>query len=59
MGTPSRDIACNADLVPGVPPGCVEELVYADAFAPLDPQYYVVRLNPTGRVLESTWTASP
>jgi hypothetical protein len=59
MGRPSREDACRPDLVPGVPPGCADEIVYSDAFAPLDPQYWVVRLDRRGTVIENTWTASP
>jgi hypothetical protein len=59
MGAPSRDGGCTDDLVPGAPPGCAEEIVYSAAFAPLDPQYYVVRLDRGGRAIERTWTASP
>ena len=59
MGTPSRDGPCKADLVPGIPTQCAEEVVYSAALAPVDPQYYVVRLDRRGTVIESTWTASP
>ncbi|MEA3065530.1 MAG: hypothetical protein QOJ27_1982, partial [Sphingomonadales bacterium] len=38
---------------------CDRELVYASAFAPLVPSYYVVQLDRRGRVIEAEAVHSP
>jgi len=39
--------------------GCVREYFYASPFAPLLPQYYVVRFDANKRVISTTPYSSP
>lgn len=62
LGKPGRVEQCGAfhgPLPKGLPVGCDSEYVYASPFAPLNPKYYVVRLDAGGHVLESEFWASP
>lgn len=51
MGEPNRASACTA--LPRPPEGCAEELLYAHRLAPVVPEYWVVRLSASGKVLQT------
>jgi hypothetical protein len=53
LGAPDWEGAC-ASHVPYLPrAGCVRELGYSSAFAPLRAHYHVVQLDREGRVIEA------
>lgn len=51
MGEPKRATGCTA--LPRPPEGCAEELLYAHRLAPVVPEYWTVRLNRAGNVLQT------
>jgi hypothetical protein len=62
LGRPGRVERCGAFFGPlskDLPVGCDSEYVYASTFAPLMPQYYVVRFDAGGHVLETVPLSSP
>ena len=62
LGKPRRVLRCRAFYGPlpeGLPAGCDSEYVYASPFAPLNSQYYVVRFDAAGHVLETVPLSSP
>jgi hypothetical protein len=62
LGKPRRVERCGAFFGPlpeDLPVGCDSEYVYASPFAPLNPQYYVVRFDAGGHVLETVPLSSP
>lgn len=51
MGEPKETSACTA--LPKPPQACAEELLYAHRLAPVVPEYWIVRLNASGKVLQT------
>ncbi|HKN21387.1 MAG TPA: hypothetical protein VJX73_08220 [Terracidiphilus sp.] len=58
MGAPWKDEDCGVYLG-GSPPGCVEEFIYADPFAPYFPGYWVVSFNSSHKVIQLVHPLSP
>jgi hypothetical protein len=59
LGEPSWRGRCGARFPYGQAANCASELGYRAAFAPLNPLYWVVQLDASGRVIRSDWIASP
>jgi hypothetical protein len=62
LGKPKKIESCGrflGSLPKDIPTHCANEYVYASPFAPLLPQYYVVRFDDTGRALETANLPSP
>jgi hypothetical protein len=59
LGGPDWEAACGQDHLTLPRADCRRELVYASAFAPLVPSYYVVQLDRRGRVIEAEAVRSP
>ena len=59
LGEPSWHDRCGAKFPYGHEKGCVTELGYRSAFAPINPRYWVIELDGRGRVISSDWIASP
>ena len=59
LGRPDREAACGAGRLTLPRAECRRELVYASAFAPVVPRYYVVQLDARGRVIEADAIRSP
>jgi hypothetical protein len=62
LGKPKRVEPCGEFFGPlpkDLPVGCASEYLYASPFAPLLPQYYVVRFDASGHVLETVPLSSP
>jgi hypothetical protein len=57
-GRPWRDDGCG-DFLGGKSPGCVEEFVYANPFAPYVPEYWIVSFDMNKRVIDFYYTTSP
>lgn len=51
LGEPKQTSACTS--LPHPPEGCAEELLYAHKLAPVVPEYWIVRLNGSGKVLQT------
>ena len=51
MGRPKQTSACTT--LPRPPEGCAQELLYAHPLAPVVPEYWTVRLNAAGNVLQT------
>lgn len=51
MGEPRQTSPCTA--LPHPPEHCSEELLYAHKLAPVVPEYWIVRLNGAGKVLQT------
>jgi hypothetical protein len=58
VGRPWREDGCGVFLG-GKPPGCAEEFVYANPFAPYVPEYWIVSFDMNGRVIDLYYTTSP
>lgn len=59
LGRPDREAACGSNPVTLPRADCRRELVYASAFAPVVPNYYVVQLDARGRVIEADAVHAP
>jgi hypothetical protein len=59
LGAPDWEAACGSDHFTLPRADCRLELVYASAFAPLVPGYYVVQLDRRDRVIEADAVHSP
>ena len=51
MGQPKQIWPCTEH--PDPPANCASEFVYAHALAPAVPEYWVVRFDPTGRIVQT------
>jgi hypothetical protein len=59
MEHPSKEGSCG-DPIGGRPPtGCALEVRYANSFAPLDPEYYVIWYDQRRTVVDSAFIGSP
>jgi hypothetical protein len=58
MGRPWRDDRCG-DFLGGKSPGCVEEFVYANPFAPYVPEYWIVSFDMNRKAISFYYTTSP
>ena len=58
MGRPWKDDGCG-EFLGGKSPGCSEEFVYANPFAPYVPEYWIVSFDSSGRVIDRYYTTSP
>jgi len=59
LGTPSWTEPCGKSFGGGPPrPNCTE-YIYRNSFAPLIPEYYAVRLDNGGRVMDTYVYESP
>ena len=58
MGKPWKDDGCG-DFLGGKSPGCAEEFVYANPFAPYVPEYCIVSFDANMRVIDFYYTTSP
>lgn len=59
LGKPSWQDRCGTKFPYGHDKGCLIELGYRSAFAPLNPLYWVVEVDARQRVISSDWIASP
>jgi hypothetical protein len=62
LGKPWRVERCGAFFGPlpeNFPVGCSEYVYFGSPFAPLIPEYYVVRFDAGGHVLQAEFWASP
>ena len=58
LGQPWKKTHCG-EFLGGSPPGCHDEYVYANPYAPLLPEYWTVSFNADGRVVNVVRLASP
>jgi hypothetical protein len=58
MGRPKRIEKCGAYFATAMP-GCVDEYVYADQWAPALPEYWILSFGSNGTVIGSNRLASP
>jgi hypothetical protein len=58
MGDPWKDEKCGAYLG-GKPPGCVEEFIYENPYAPYAPEYWVIDFDSNSHVISNVHLVSP